>query len=652
MKSILLSCVAAAGLLTLPATEAFAKATKPAPFPMEYWAAPAFMRNVELSPNGKYVAFRKAQSQNGDYILEIYQADNMRAEPKRVGADSMDIQGFSWVGDEEMVVSFRAQVSKRIKGFNQGAYKSKLALYSLESGDFKELNSDDFSLSFVNGLVDDPDHVLVNFVEAVEGKSFRAPSYYRYNLKTGSKQLVLKGNQDLRGYRFDPDGDPRFAVDVSDPDYSIYLYREKGGSGWEEYYRQSIESPETFSYGGLVEGEPDYIYVIAHNGEDREGLYKFNLKTKTFDELVFRHDEVELGGTLRHSNPYTNPGLVTGVSYNTDRRRRKFFDPQEEALIKQFEGAIPNSYYTYITSRSRDGNVVVVGNVGPRDPGSFYLYNNGRFSPLGSVNGLLKPEGLSDVEYIDYTARDGKKIHAYLTVPAGDGPHPLVVIPHGGPFIPETIMYDDWGQMMANNGYMVLQPQYRGSTNYGLDFYKSAFIDGGEGGYKMQDDKDDGVQYLIDQGRVEADRVAMFGWSYGGYAALIAAARSPNMYQCVISGAPVADNLQQVNYYRNRLDGWSETEQVKFWDESISPIDVADQVNVPLLLIHGSIDQRVPVKHAKKYVDALKDAGKKFEYIELKNADHFSDTLNYDHKMKAYPRMISFLKNDCGPGGL
>lgn len=651
MKSIFLSCIAAVGMVALPATIASAKVSKP--FPMEYWAAPNFMSSVSLSPDGKHVAFIKAESQMGDSIIEIYETADMKKKPMRVGAKSMEIQQFNWVSDQNLIVVFDAQVSKKIKGFNQGSRKTKVALYSIKSKKFEELNDDDFVISFVNPLVNEPNHVLVSFQEAKEGKSRRSANYYKYNLKTGSKKLVLKGNQELGGYRFDVDGNPRFAskFDTGSEEF-VYLWRPVGGKGWDEYYRLERDSFESFSYAGIVKDEPDMIYVTAHNGEDRAGLYKFNLRTKTFGELVFRHPEVEIGRTTRHSNGWTRAGEVTGVTYGTDRFYTEFFDKEEEAIIDQFSAAIPNAYNVSIQSRSRDGNVVVVSNRGPRDPGSFYLYNNGAFSKLGGSNPLLKPDELADVEYVSYQSRDGKTIHGYLTRPNGPGPHPLVVVPHGGPFVSEVIEWRPWPQMLANNGYMVLQPQYRGSRNYGLDFYKAAFIDGGEGGGKMQDDKDDGVQYLIDQGEVDADRVAMFGWSYGGYAALIAAARTPNIYQCVIAGAAVADNNQQVNYYRNRIRGSSRVEQLAMWDDSISPIEEVAKVNVPMLIIHGSVDQRVPVSHSKKYIDELEKQGKNFEYIELKDADHFSNTLYYDHKMQAYPRMMSFLKKDCGPGGL
>lgn len=649
MRKILLSCAAAvAGVLTpLTASQAFAAE----PFPIEYWAAPEFMSNVEISPDGKYLAFVKASSQQGDNIIEVYETADMSKKPYRVGSKSMDIQGFSWVGDQEMVVSFSAQVSKRIKGFNQGAFKGKLALFSMKNKKFEELNADDFSVSLASELVNEPDHVLVQYAFFEEGRSRRAPSFYKYNLKTGSKQLVLKGNDDMGGYRFDADGNPRFAR-RADSQYNVFVYRPVGGSGWEEYFRQSEDSFETFEYAGQIEGDDDRIYVIANNGHDLEGLWKFNLKTKSFEDLVYRRTDVDLFSTTRHSNPYQNPGKVTGVTYGKEKIFTKYFDPIEEATIKQLEGVIPNASRVSITSRSRDGNTMVIRNTGPKDPGTFYMFDNGKLSKLGSVNGLLDPAKLSDVEYITYTSRDGKKIPAYVTRPQGAGPFPLVVMPHGGPFVSEVVTWDDWGQMLANNGYMVLQPQYRGSKNYGLDFYKAGFINGGEGGKKMQDDKDDGVKYLISKGDVDPDRVAMFGWSYGGYAALIAAARTPNIYQCVIAGAAVADNTQQVNYYRDRIDGAARIEQVPFWDGSISPINEASNVNVPMLIIHGSVDQRVPVSHSRKYVKELEKAGKTHEYIELKDADHFSNTLFYDHKMEAYPRMISFLKEDCGPGGL
>jgi dipeptidyl aminopeptidase/acylaminoacyl peptidase len=271
---------------------------------------------------------------------------------------------------------------------------------------------------------------------------------------------------------------------------------------------------------------------------------------------------------------------------------------------------------------------------------------------VGSKQPLLKSDALADVRYISWQARDGETIHGYITVPKSEPPFPLIVLPHGGPFVSETVMYDEWGQLLANNGYLVLQPQYRGSTNYGMQFYQSAFISGGQGGYKMQDDKDDGALHLVKEGLADADRLAMFGWSYGGYAALVAASRTPQIYQCVIAGAAVSDPLMQVAYYSDLIEGAGLIEQLSMWEDSISPIKEVGKVNVPILLIHGDVDQRVPPAHVRKYLRELEKYNKPHKYVELEGADHFSNTLFYDHQITLYREMVDYLKTDCGPGGL
>ena len=158
--------------------------------------------------------------------------------------------------------------------------------------------------------------------------------------------------------------------------------------------------------------------------------------------------------------------------------------------------------------------------------------------------------------------------------------------------------------------------------------------------------------YLVEQGLADPDRMVMFGWSYGGYAALVAASRTPQIYQCVIAGAAVSDPLMQVNYYRFRMRGAQREEQLRMWDDSISPLKEVAKVNVPILLIHGDVDQRVPPEHAKKYRKLLDRYNKNYKFVELEGADHFYSTLFYNHQFTLYTAMIDFLKNDCGQGGL
>lgn len=654
MKRFLIGTCAAIAMLGMPAIQAAAQTAEP--YPMEYWAVRSQISNVALSPDGKQLAFMKIASRDGNPVIEVRDVDDLMGKPHTIGGKSMEITDFFWAGDEDLIVSFRDQVSKNIDGFNQGAYKGKTAYYNTKTKKFTDLseeNSRNFrTVQFINALPEEPGIILVRSIEFKGGRGGDfTTDYVKLDLSSGRKDLVLKGDSKYSDIRFDHLGNPRFASS-REGNSAVYYYRPVGQSGWKEYHRRDLTEFGVFNYGGIVKDNPNQIYVTANNGHDRAGLWKYNLNTKSFGEMIHRDPVVDVFGTVRHSNTWSNPGEVTGVRTFKDTLHTKYFDPEEERIIKRFEQSVPNAGVVFISSRSRDGKIMVVENRSPRDPGTFYLYdaNSQKFMKIGSVNGLLKAKDLADVEYITYKSRDGKTIPAFLTVPNSPGPHKLVVMPHGGPFVRETVIYDEWSQMLANNGYMVMQPQYRGSKGYGIDFYKTAFMDGGEGGLKMQDDKDDGVKYLISQGRVSKDKVAFFGWSYGGYAALIAAARTPNLYQCSIAGAAVADNAQQLNYYREFLNSEraSDIEQIKFWTESINPIKEVENVNIPLMVIHGSIDQRVPIRHAKKYVDELEDNNIPHKYIKLKDADHFSNTLFYDHKMEFYPAMIEFLKNDCG----
>jgi dipeptidyl aminopeptidase/acylaminoacyl peptidase len=628
------------------------------PYPLEYWALRDVVSNVQVSPDGKRVALMKIPTRDGNPIIEVYDAADFQKEPFRVNADPMEITDLDWLSDRAIVVSLRQKVRDKIEGFNQGVYETKLALLDVEKEKIEEVR--EVNPTIENLLPNEPDKVIISFnptdvdrsVERIE-EAFRPRAYYELNLERGTKKLLLQGKLTLGQVEFDGAGNPWLArgYDIAKEEFIWYI-RRPDGSDWEEIYRQHEDKFETFEVLGRDENNPAIVFVLANNGRDTAGLWEFNVDSKGFGELVYARSDVNVAGVRMHSNPWTNPDTVVGVAYNTDRTHVEYFDAIEAATYAQLDGVIPEAHYTRITSRSRDGQTLTVFNVGPRDPGTYYLLKDGRLQTVGSTQPLLKSEALADVKYISWTARDGKTIHGFLTVPHGEPPFPLIVLPHGGPFVGETVDYDEWGQMLANNGYLVLQPQYRGSTNYGLDFYLSAFINGGQGGFKMQDDKDDGALHLVKEGLADPDRMAMFGWSYGGYAALIAAARTPQIYQCVIAGAAVSDPLMQVAYYSDLIEGAAKIEQISMWEDSISPIREVEKVNVPILLIHGDVDQRVPPAHVRKYLKDLEKYNKPHKYVELEGADHFSNTLFYDHQITLYRAMIDFLKNDCGPGGL
>ena len=628
-------------------------ASEAEPYPLEYFALREVVSNVELSPDGKHVAMLKILSRAGDPVLYVHDTSNVDKDPLVVNADPMEIRSYGWVSDTDIVMVLRQKVRDKIDGQNEGIYRFKIALLDTTKKEF-----DDFDVgnpNVENVLPNERNKIIISMIPGTEdtlriAEAFRPRAYYKLNLKSGAKELLIQGKLDIGQIEFDADGDPWFArgFDLSKQEY-VWYYREKGGKGWDEIFRLHEDKFEDFTVYGKDDAVPGNVLVGSQNGNDIRGLWSFNTETRNFDELIYRRSDVDITGVRLHSNNWTYPGRVTAVAYSKDKPSFEYFDEVEGATYAQLETLIPYAHYIRITSRSRDGNTMTVMNMGPRDPGTYYLYKDGAFKTLGSQQPLLNSEQLADMRYIEYKAREGRKIGGYLTIPNGGGPFPLVVLPHGGPFVRETVVYDEWSQMLANNGYMVLQPQYRGSKGYGLEYYLSAWKNGSEAGYKMQDDKDDGALYLIKEGLADPNRIAMFGWSYGGYAALVAASRDPQIYQCVIAGAAVTDMIKQVNTIANEAwyRGAGEMEQDAYRNGALNPVDEAEKVNVPILMVHGTVDQRVQPVQAKLYLKKLDKYNKPHKIVWLEGADHFYDTLFYEHQIELYESMIDFLANDC-----
>ena len=626
------------------------------PYPVEYWALRDVISNVEVSPSGERLALLRIPTRDGNPVIEVYDTANLAREPFRVNAAPMEITGLSWVSDDFILFSARQKVRDIIDGYNEGVYGGKFGVLDVAKKAVDELGEGG-NVDIASVLPGEPDKVVLALLppghERNQGVLLKEPprDYYEYDLRKGTRKLLVSGKEAL-AVRFDAESHPWMAIgrDLAAKEV-VYYHRPLGTRKWLEFQRRHEDDFEEFHVVGFDVDDRKLFYVIANNGHDKAGLWELDVETGEM-ATIYRRPDVDVWNAFWHSNAWTEPDRIAGVSYVKDRIHREFFDEKEANVYRQLAGTVPHAWRLSITSRSRDGQTLTIHNIGPRDPGTYYLFKDDRLETVGSAQPLLASEALADVRYITYKARDGKIIPAFLTVPNGKPPFPLVVMPHGGPFIPELVDYDKWGQLLANNGYLVLQPQYRGSRNYGLAFYKSAFIDGSEAGRKMQDDKDDGALHLVKEGMAARDRLAMFGWSYGGYAAGVAAARTPQIYQCVAAGAAVFDPVMQVNYYRFSSRGAQKIEQLTTWDGGVSPLKVAEQVNVPMLIVHGSVDQRVPPAHVRKYLKRLDDLGKPHRYLELEGADHWIDTLFYDHQLKFYTTLLDFLANDCGPGGL
>lgn len=650
--------VSAIGLSVAAPTPTQAQAS----VPVDVWALRNVVNAVQVSPDGKHVLVHINPSREGEYLLQVFKTDDLSKPFRTINADPMEIIGAQWVGNEFIYGTAWQIVRDTVKEPEQDIREYLAFSYNPITNEIKEVDGE---FSLVNTLPNDPDHVLIGGGNAIPDptgvdpfSAFRPRAYYKFNLKRGTKSLVLKGNSKFPQVQlWDNEGNPRYTSVLDRSDGLLKEYYRKPGDGSWTLFQETDMNDQSNLYrilggfhgiAGFDPNDPNKGYIIDNrNGEDKAALYEFDFNTGQVGEKLVQAKDADIMGITTHSIPGNDK--VVAARYPGAKMEYAWFDAEEKALYEALEQQIPYAHQLSISSRSVDGKTMIVSNTGPHDPGSFWLVRDGQLAKLGSRNPLVDPEQLADVKYIRYEARDGLMIPGYVTIPKGEGPFPLVVQHNGGPHVNAVQTYSEMSQMLASAGYAVLYPQNRISTGWGQKHFDAGY---GEHGLAMQDDKDDGVKYLIEQGIVDPDRVAFFGWSYGGYAALVAASREDQLYQCSIAVAAVADAEKQ--YYGRRdgdlkaLDEWSRRRGTI----GVNPIKEVDKVNIPLLMVHGDDDRRVMYYHFKDYKKAFEEAGKQGQFVTLKDADHFGNTLMFNHQQQLYTKMLDFLANDCGPGGL
>ncbi|MEM1195864.1 MAG: prolyl oligopeptidase family serine peptidase [Pseudomonadota bacterium] len=637
--------------------------TAPSSVPVDVWALRNVVNAVQVSPDGKHLLVHKMETREGDYLLEIYATDDLTKPKRRLNAGKMEIISATWASNNHIFGSAWQIVRERVTRPEEDIRGYKAYFYDLEKNKFDAV---DGNFGVAGLLPREPNKILISSGNALPDSSgvdpfaaVRPRSYYKFDLRTGSKSLIIKGTRKYGNITFDSDGNPRTArgFDISTNTVKFY-FRRPGEGSWTQW--DSFDQDDHSNLYRMLSGfhglagfdaeDPNIGYVIDNrDGEDKAALYKFDFTKGEIVQKVFQAEDADVMRLQTHSVPGNDK--IAAAIYPGAKLERHWFDEGEKALYEALEKQIPYAHQVSISSRSSDGMTMVVENTGPHDPGSYWLVKDGKMAKLGSRNPLLNPDQLADVKYIRYKARDGLEIPGYITIPKGEGPFPLVVQHNGGPHVNAVQSYSEMSQMLADAGYMVFYPQNRISTGWGQKHFDAGY---GEHGLAMQDDKDDGVKYLIEQGLVDPDRVAFFGWSYGGYAALVSLSREEQLYQCAIAVAAVADPAK---VYRLRSGGPNTSKAIDDWAQrrgmiGINPIKEVSKVNIPLLMVHGDDDRRVMYFNFKDYKKAFEKAGKTGEFITLKDADHFGNTLMFNHQQQLYTKMLDYLANDCGPGGL
>ena len=276
------------------------------------------------------------------------------------------------------------------------------------------------------------------------------------------------------------------------------------------------------------------------------------------------------------------------------------------------------------------------------------IRDRSKVAVIGSQRPWIDVEDLGKSKFVYYSARDGLQIPAIITLPAGfeEGQKAkgAIIVPHGGPWARDSAGFDSsgWTQYFASRGYIIMQPQYRGSDGWGRALWRAG---DGEWGQKMQDDKDDGAAWLVENGYVDADKIAIHGYSYGGFAAFAASVRPNSPYQCAIAGAGVSNLAKLGNEWGdNRIQRIVQGDTVKGMD----PMKNTDKINIPILIYHGDYDVRVPIFHSRDFYNAIKNKQPGSKFIEMKQMGHQSNKWLPEHKEQVLKEIETFLNTTCG----
>lgn len=425
-----------------------------------------------------------------------------------------------------------------------------------------------------------------------------------------------------------------------------HWYRTGTSAPWEKLAEFKVT--DNYWIPQAVTERPDTLVVASSMDRDTMAVYNYDTVKREFGELLVGHpteDVLRAEGNIEKT--------LDGVATNGMVPHKYWFNPVWRDLQIQVDSVLPKRVNVLTGDPERR---VLVRSSSDTDPGTWLILDVKAMTltPLGRVQSSIEPEKMQPMRMLSYPSFDGLTIPAYLTLPpGGKAPGPMVVMIHGGPAARDTWSWDPDVQLLAAHGYIVFQPQFRGSAGFGRKFELAGL---GQWGLAMQDDITAGVEYLIKLGIADRNRICIYGASYGGYAALWGLVKTPNLYKCGISFAGVTDIAYMLNDWSDRNDstiarqyqqtmhGNSEQERERY--DRVSPLKHADQIKAPVLIMHGTDDQRVPLAHAEKMRAVLKALDKPFELEYFAGEGHGISYVSNANKF--YKHLFAFLDKYIG----
>ncbi len=645
------------------------------------------MSSFTLSPDGKHLAALEARGE--DRVILVWKTDSLDQSPTVIGSSRMKISGVEFIKDDLLAVSMWQPFDLRYDNIVK-TFISKLFITDLQGKNWNEplplpramSRAQELEQSLTNPTVldtlpNDPDHILV-----VNNVGSNSGDVYKVNVRSNRAERIQRSEEKVAGYVTDLQGNLRARLKADLDGKGAFIsasFRNSESGDWEEHFRSYVKDRNINEIIGFSD-DPNIAFILSNVGMDKAVIYEYDIASRTMKEVLFQHRVFDAARVLVNRNKNSGDirfGEILGITYDgprggsgndvqwTSAKSRALDTAIRAALriqsepIKLTDTATGQSVSTEYDSETTynlidytaDLNTVVLSTSGASHPPETYLLRNGTLTLLSKSFPDIDPASLGTTSLIYYKSRDGLDIPAFLTKPneelCGSAPWPAVVHPHGGPWSRDTMTFDGsmWVPLMASRCIAVLRPQFRGSKGWGRKLWMTGDA---EWGQKMQDDKDDGAKWLVSQNIAKPDRIAMFGYSYGGYSAFAASVRPAGIYKCAIAGAGVSD-IKRIwsRFYTNPFFRQAQAPTV----DGLNPLDKAGEIQIPIMVYHGERDQTVPIEQSDWFVAKAKQSGKPVVYHKLADYAHgpawtrkiMADQLGY---------IEDYLLNDCGGSGL
>jgi dipeptidyl aminopeptidase/acylaminoacyl peptidase len=641
--------------------------SRPAPLPVDYFTRDDTTGVAVISPDGKYVALSVGRlDDSGIVFLDTATRAVVGGVRARRG---MEIDSVHWVSPTRVIYQIAERQPGERFSVPTGEFfgisvdgKDNVLLYGYRAGQstvgtrIARRSESNATAVLLSPLEADERHVLIaEYPWRLRGRRWyqdpdAEPQITRLDVYSGRKTSLGFAPLANASLLVDRDDEVRFALGYTERGQLTVSWRPRAGADWEEFalpgFREESVVPRRFTADNRA-----VLFTAVPEGGSTTGLFRVDLESHAVERL-FDHPGADITSVV---SDFRRESII-GVRVHADRPELHFIDAEhpDARFYAMLQRAFPG-HNVNVYSATRDGRMAVVWISSDVNPGEFYVFNTAtrEAALLQAGRPWVDPDLMRPKEPLRIAARDGLELPGFLTRPhGGEGPYPMVVLPHGGPHGVRDTWYFDWEvQLLANHGFAVLQVNFRGSAGYGMDFEAAGH---GEWGARMQDDLTDATRWAIDSGLTEEGRVCIMGSSYGGYAALMGVAQQPSLYRCAVGLAGVYDLelLYTTGDIRHSRLGLDYLEKVIGRDRDLlrarSPVHLAERISVPVLLVHGSVDGRADYQHAQRMRRALEALGKPHELIALRGEGH--GIYDEQTRTEVYRGVLAFLDHHIGGG--